>query len=45
LLKVTKAFKTEASPVQHFAAIEKTMPDEPQTIIDKCLDHFFYEKF
>lgn len=39
LLKITKAFKTEGSPVQRFAAIEKTMPDEPQTIIDRCLDH------
>jgi len=39
LLKITKAFKTEGSPVQRFTAIEKTMPDEPQTIIDKCLDH------
>jgi len=39
LLKITKAFKTDGSPIQRFAAIKKTMPEEPQTIIDRCIDH------
>ena len=39
LLNFTKAYQTEGTTTQRFAAIKKTMPDEPQTIVKQCEDH------
>jgi len=39
LLHFTKAYQTEGTIIQRFSAIEKTMPDEPQTIVKQCEDH------
>lgn len=39
LLSFTKAYQTEGTTTQRFAAIEKTMPDEPQIIVKQCEDH------
>jgi len=39
LLHFTKAYQTDGTATQRFAAIEKTMPDEPQFIVKQCEDH------
>ena len=38
-LHFTKAYQTVGTIIQRFSAIEKTMPDEPQTIGKQCEDH------
>ena len=43
-LHFTKAYQTVGTIIQRFSAIEKTMPDEPQTIGKQCEDHLAFSQ-
>ena len=42
LLHITRAYQTQGSLQERFSAIEKVMPNEPQTIIDDCTKHLAF---
>ena len=44
LLHLTKAFQIEGTPEQRLTAIQDSLPDEPQIIIEQCEEHLAYSK-